>query len=225
MIGGDPLGAALLLIAPLGLAGIFVVTLVERMVPLLPSQGIFAAIGVAAADGLWCLPTAIAASIVGGGTGAFVAYSFGVSVAARGAGGGRLQRILHRRDRLGRYLRKTRRSSTALPFLAQLLPGARLLAPMVAGTMLHDRRRLAISVLAGLAVWNITFMSLGYGMVRLTGSSNATSITLGFGLLVGAVLLSRPLAARALDLLRSVASHPRLFSCQRLKPAKRSFER
>ncbi len=205
MIAGDPLGEALLVIAPLGLGGIIVVTLLERLVPLLPSQGIFAAIGVAAADGLWCLPTAMAASIVGGGTGAFAAYSLGVSVAARSAGGGRIHRLLHRRTRLGRYLRKTRRSSTSLPFTAQLLPGARLLAPMVAGTMLHDRRKLAISMVAGLAVWNMTFMSLGYAMVRLTGSSNATSITLGFGVLVGAVLLSKALAARSRGLLQAVA--------------------
>ncbi|MBB5712946.1 DedA family protein [Sphingomonas xinjiangensis] len=239
MIGSDPLGEAMLIIAPLGLAGIFVVTLVERMVPLLPSQGIFAAIGVAAADGLWCLPTAIAASIVGGGTGAFAAYSFGVSIAGRKTGGGRMQRLLHRRDRLGRYLRKTagaaprflslrsffRERGSSLPFIAQLLPGARLLAPMVAGTMLHDRRRLTISVLAGLSVWNMTFMSLGYVMVRLTGSSNATLITFGFGFLVGAVLLSRSLAARSRDLLRFVASHHRLLSRQHFAPANWSFKR
>ncbi len=224
MIGGDPLGEALLAIAPLGLAGIVAITLVERMVPLLPSQGIFAAIGVAAADGLWCLSTAMAASVVGGGTGAFAAYSYGVSVAARDAGGGRIQRLLHRRDRLGRYLRKTRRSSTSLPFTAQLLPGARLLAPMVAGTMIHDRRQLAISILAGLAVWNMTFMSLGYAMVRLTGSSNATSITLGFGLLLGATLLSRPLAARSYGVLRSLAGYCRLLSRRHLRPANRSLE-
>ena len=224
MIAGDPLGEALLIIAPLGLAGIFVITLVERLMPLLPSQGLFAAMGVAAAEGVWCLPTAIAASVVGGGTGAFAVYSFGVRVAVRKTGGGRIQRLLHRRDRLGRYLRKTRRSSTSLPFIAQLLPGARVLAPMVAGTMLHDRRRLATSVLAGLAVWNTTFMTLGYAMVRLTGSSNATLITLGFGFLLGAALLSRPWAVRALDVARSVAHHHQRFSRQSLRPADRSFE-
>lgn len=202
MIGGDPLGDALLIIAPLGLAGIIMVTLFERIVPLFPSQAVLAAIGVAAADGLWCLPTAMAASVVGGGTGALAAYGFGVSLAARGARSSRMQRLLYRRDRIGRYLRKTRRSSTSLPFLAQLLPGARVLAPLVAGTMLHDRRRLAISVLAGLAVWNMTFMSLGYAMVRLTGSTNATTITLGFGFLLGTVLLSKLLAVRLRDLER-----------------------
>jgi membrane protein DedA with SNARE-associated domain len=219
MIGSDPLGEALLIMAPFGLCGVFVVTLFERLVPLLPSQGIFAAIGVAAADGLWCLPTAMAASVVGGGTGAFAAYSFGVSVAARNAGGGSIQRLLHRRGRLGRYLRKIRQSSISLPFTAQLLPGARLLAPIVAGTILHDRRRLAISVLAGLTLWNIAIMSLGYVTVRLTGSSNATLITIGFGFLLGAMLLSRPLAARSRDWLR-----PRKSSLAVHSPAAQTYQ-
>ncbi|MGK6324383.1 DedA family protein [Sphingomonas sp. DT-51] len=225
MMGGDPLGQALLIIAPLGLAGIFVVTLLERLVPLLPSQGIFAAIGVAAANGLWCLPTAMLASVIGGSAGAFATYSLGVSVAARDGGTGRIQRVLHRRDPAGRYLRKIRRSSTSVPFTAQLIPGARLLAPMVAGTMVHDRRRLAMSVLAGLAVWNMTFMSLGFLIVRLTGSSNTTLITLGSGLLLGAALLSRPLAARSLDVVRSVARQHPTFSRQSFRSADRSLER
>ena len=206
-MGGDPLGEALLIIAPLGLAGIFVVTLLERLIPLLPSQGIFAAIGVAAANGLWCLPTAMLASVIGGSAGVLATYRVGVSVAARGAASGRIQRVLHRRDATGRYLRKIRRSSITLPFTAQLIPGARLLAPLVAGTMVHDRRKLALSVLAGLAVWNMAFMSLGFLMVRVTGSSNATFVTLGSGSLLGVALLSRPLAARSFNVLRLVARH------------------
>lgn len=205
MTVGDPLGDVLLIIAPLGLAGVFIVTLLERVVPVMPSQGIFAAIGVAAADGLWCLPTAMAASVAGGGAGAFAAYSLGVSVAGRHAGSARVRRLLFRRDRVGRYLRKTRSASTALPFTAQLLPGARLVAPLVSGIMVQDKRRLVVPVLAGLAVWNTTFMLLGYAMVRLTGSSNATSITIGFAMLVLAAFLAKPLAARCRDLLGTMA--------------------
>lgn len=92
------------------------------------------------------------------------------------------------------------------------------------GTMLHDRRRLATSVLAGLTVWNMAFMTLGFVMVRLTGSSNATLITLSFGFLLGAALLSRPMAVGALDVARSVAHHHRRLSRRSLRPADRSFE-
>lgn len=225
MIAGDPVGTALLIIAPLGLAGVFAIALLERVVPLLPSQGIFAAIGVAAADGLWCLSAAMAASIIGGGLGALATYTFGVGLAVRGTRSHRLRDLLRRRGRLGRYLRKTRRSSALLPFTAQLLPGARLFAPLIAGTMLHDRRKLVAPVLAGLAVWNMTFISLGFALMRLTGSSNATLVTLSFGLLVGAVVLLKPLAARFSGMSRRPANRPWPFPRLHLKPARGGFER
>lgn len=63
-----------------------------------------------------------------------------------------------------------------------------------------------------------------YVMVCLTGSSNATLITLGVGFLLGAALLSRPLAVRALDMARSIAHHHRRLSRRLLRPADRSFE-
>jgi len=47
----DPLGALLLLAAPIGFAGVFVLALLGRIVPILPSHGLFAAIGIAAAEG------------------------------------------------------------------------------------------------------------------------------------------------------------------------------
>jgi hypothetical protein len=45
---GDPLGDILLFAAPPGIAGIFLMALFERIVPVLPSYGLYAAIGVAA---------------------------------------------------------------------------------------------------------------------------------------------------------------------------------
>jgi membrane protein DedA with SNARE-associated domain len=73
----DPIGTALLFVAPLGITGVFALALFERLVPVLPSSGLFAAIGVAAAEGLWCLPTAVIASVLGGGTAAYGTYRFG----------------------------------------------------------------------------------------------------------------------------------------------------
>lgn len=52
----DPLGAALLFAAPLGVAGVFMLALAERLMPVIPSTGLYVAIGVASAKGLWCLP-------------------------------------------------------------------------------------------------------------------------------------------------------------------------
>jgi membrane protein DedA with SNARE-associated domain len=190
----DPLGDILLCAASLGLIGIFAVALFERLVPILPSHGLYAAIGIAAAEGAWSLPAAMFASVLGSGTGAFAAYRLGLHVAAHEGLWRRIHRLLRRRDRLGRFLRSTQRRSATVPFVAQLLPAARLLPPLIAGAMPHDRRRLATATLAGLTVWNVTFIAFGFAMVRVGGTTNATAVSMTIVVLLACVLITTRLA-------------------------------
>lgn len=189
MMGGDPVGAALLLAAPFGLAGIFLLALAERLVPLLPSSGLFVAIGVAAAEGFWCLWVAVAASVLGSGTGAFSAYRAGT---AMGLGSDRVRRTLRRRDRIGGALRTARRGAAAFPLTAQLIPATRILAPLVGGTVPHDRRRFILRMIAGLTLWNAAFIGLGFAVTRFGGPSNATVVSLvAMSVAAGVTLLIR----------------------------------
>jgi membrane protein DedA with SNARE-associated domain len=192
----DPLGALLLLAAPIGFAGVFVLALLERIVPILPSHGLYAAIGIAAAEGSWDLPAAMIASVLGSGTGAFAAYRVGARIAADERRAMGIRRLLRRRDRLGRYLRSTQHRSASLAFVAQLLPAARLFAPLIAGAIPHDWRRLVIATLAGLTVWNVTFIALGFVMARLAGQSNATAVSVTILALAGCFFFARLLVAR-----------------------------
>jgi membrane protein DedA with SNARE-associated domain len=174
----DPVGAALLLAAPFGVLGVFALALGERLIPVLPSSGLFAAIGIAAAEGWWCLSTATAASIVGSATGALGTYQLGVVASALPAT--RVRAVLRRRDRIGAALRTTRRRIATLPFAAQLLPASRTLAPLVAGLARRDRGRYLLAAVAGLALWNAGFIALGYLVSRSGSSANATLIGLAF---------------------------------------------
>jgi membrane protein DedA with SNARE-associated domain len=178
---GDPLGAVLLVAAPLGIAGVFVLALIERLTPLIPSSGLFAAIGVAAADGLWCLPFAMLASVLGSGTGAFSTYRVGAIVGRDG--GARFRRFLRRRDRSGRMLRALRRRGAAHPFTAQLFPATRTLAPLIGGAVPHDRQRFLLGTVAGLTVWNVAFIGLGYAVVWLGGHVNVTAVSVALAIL------------------------------------------
>jgi membrane protein DedA with SNARE-associated domain len=187
VIAADPIGAALLMAAPLGLLGLFVLMLVERLAPLLPSAGLLTAVGVAAADGWWCLPLAIGVSILGSAAGALAAYRAG-SIARR-LRPPALRRALLRRDRIGGWLRAARRGGAALPFTAQLVPATRIAAPFVAAIVPHDRRRFLVATAAGLTVWNMAFIALGYGVVRLGGSINATIVGLVLPLLAAGASL------------------------------------
>jgi membrane protein DedA with SNARE-associated domain len=188
----DPLGDILLFAAPLGLAGVFLMALFERIVPVLPSHGLYAAIGVAAAEGAWGLPAAIVLSVLGSGAGAFAAYRVGILIAAGEGRAMRIRRLLRRRGRLGGYLRSIQRRSDALPFVAQLLPAARLVAPLIAGAAPHDWRRLSTATLGGLTVWNTTFIAIGFVMVQLGGPTNATVVSAAIlALLAGCFVVSR----------------------------------
>ncbi|SOB87373.1 membrane protein DedA, SNARE-associated domain [Sphingomonas guangdongensis] len=174
----DPVGAALLLAAPLGILGVFALALGDRLIPILPSSGLFAAIGIAAAEGWWCLSTATAASILGSATGALGTYQLGFVAGAGSAP--RVRAVLKRRDRIGAVLRTTRRRVVALPFAAQLFPASRTLAPLLAGLARRDRARYLLATLAGLAIWNAGFIALGYVVSRSGSPANATLIGLGF---------------------------------------------
>lgn len=197
----DPVGAALLFIAPLGVLGVFILALTERLVPILPSGGLFLAIGVAAAEGLWCLPTAVLASVVGSASGA--AGTFQIGVTAGRAQRERLRRLLRRRGRWGDTIRHASRHAGALPFTAQLLPATRMLAPLAAGASMRDRRGYLVATTAGIALWNLAFISAGFVLVRLGGSINATVLSLGLsGVAVCGLLGTR--------LVRTLAGSPAL---------------
>lgn len=190
MIDADPVGTALLLVAPIGIAGVFVLSLMERMVPILPSQGLFAAFGIAAAEGLWCLSSALSLSVAGSSLGAAGAYAAGLMVTRVGGAG--LHPLMRRRDRWGRWLRAARRIGSGLPFTTQMLPTVRLLAPLIGGVMRADPRRFLPRMLAGLTVWNAAFMALGYALARLGGGSvNLTLVCLLLAIGTGFMLLLR----------------------------------
>ncbi|PCD02183.1 hypothetical protein COC42_12005 [Sphingomonas spermidinifaciens] len=176
MIACDPLGAAIALIGAAGVCGVFLLALGERLFPLVPSAGLFTAIGAAAAEGLWCLPAAAIVSVLGSSAGVVGTYHLG-SLARQRLSGPRLRRMLRRRDRRGRMLRAARRSAAALPFTSQLMPTARILAPLFAGAVPHNRTRFLLATGAGLAAWNIAFIGLGYGLV--SASSPLAPLPLG----------------------------------------------
>jgi membrane protein DedA with SNARE-associated domain len=191
----DPVGAALLFIAPLGVLGVFVLALTERLVPVLPSGGLFMAIGVAAAEGLWSFPMALLASVIGGASGA--AGTFQIGAIAGRLHRNRLRRLLRRRGRLGETIRQACRQAAVLPFAAQLVPATRTLAPLAAGVIQREPNGFLLATAAGLTLWNLAFITAGFVLVRLGAPANATVISLALsGLTVLALIGGRFVRSR-----------------------------
>lgn len=152
-MSGDPIGALILLLAPIASPAYWPSTLLERLIPLLPSHGLLAAIGVAAAQGAWCLPSAFAATVVGSSAGAVATYGCGRKFGPMFRP--LLKGHIRRRDVIGRTLRSLGLQRAGAPFLAQLLPAVRLASPVIEGMLPEQRLGFFWRTAAGLAVWNL----------------------------------------------------------------------
>jgi len=168
-----------------GVVGLLGVTLLERLVPVLPSYGLLVAIGIAAAEGAWSVPTALVASTAGSFGGCLAFY---VLAAALGESRsmamvrwtGRIFGVSPSRvDRLTGYFRTHQGS---LAFGSQLVPTVRLVAPAIAGLLRAEVRKFAVASACGIALWNSLFIAVGYMAGLATATTNVS--TLAFWILL-----------------------------------------
>jgi membrane protein DedA with SNARE-associated domain len=128
----DHLGTLIPWIAATGILGLLGVTLLERLVPILPSTALLVGLGVAAAEGHWSLHLALWSSTAGSLLGCLSFYGLGLAL-----GEARSLVVLKRiarflgisQTQLGRLIVSFRRHELALAFGLQLIPSVRLIAP------------------------------------------------------------------------------------------------
>jgi membrane protein DedA with SNARE-associated domain len=126
------------LLATSSLIGVFGATLLERLVPVLPSYLLLLGIGVAIARFDGSLTTAVSASLLGSVLGCWIYYyaaSSIVSARARQWGRGLARWSGVSQQRMRRLLIAFRRNAPALALVSQLVPGLRLVTPGVAGAL------------------------------------------------------------------------------------------
>ena len=164
-------------LAPAGVLGVFVLAFIERVIPVIPSSALFTGIGMAAASGeAWCLPVAALFAVLGSFVGAFGSFRLGGWVTHGGLGAWGTEQF-RRRNRRGALLRQMRREGATLPFTAQLIPTARILAPFLGGALGLKSRSFLWATFAGLAVWNLTFIAIGYTAAELEFGENMTVLS------------------------------------------------
>lgn len=177
----DPIGSLIGWVAAYGALGLVAIGLAERFVPLVPSHALLLAIGVTAVDDAWALPIAFLATTLGSILGCmacfFAVQALGEARATRlVAATGRLFRMPA--DRVGHRIAGLRRNGTTLAFSLQLVPTARLFAPLLAALLQGGSGRFLAASAAGIAVWNGLFIGLGYAASQAIGDTNATVIAL-----------------------------------------------
>jgi membrane protein DedA with SNARE-associated domain len=175
----DPLGNLLPWIAACGILGILGVTLLERLVPILPSTALLISLGAAVAEGHVSLAAAFWSSTVGSLIGSLSFYGLGLAL-------GEVRSFIALKRcasffglseaQLGRLIVSFRRHERIMTFSSQLIPSLRLLAPGVAGLLRANLGSFLIATTLGVALWNLLFVGLGYAAALNDNAASASGL-------------------------------------------------
>jgi membrane protein DedA with SNARE-associated domain len=186
----DPLRTLIPWIAATGILGLLGVTLLERLVPILPSTALLVALGIAVAEGHGSLHMALWSSTAGSLLGCLSFYGLGLAL-----GEARSLAVLKRtaqflgvsQAQLGRLIVSFRRHEKALAFVSQLIPSVRLIAPGIAGLLGAQPRNFLVATIFGVTLWNSLLIGVGYAGALLGDSANpsAVAVKVVFLLLAG----------------------------------------
>lgn len=164
-------------LASLGVAGLLALAFAERFIPVIPSSAMLASIGAAAADGVWEPWQAVIATVAGGSLGCAVGFAVVRFVGAKQAERF-LQAVGASPKSLKRRLGRAIGNRSALAFSLQLMPTARILAPMMAALPSSRTSYFHLASFFGIVIWNTVFISLGYVASAATQATNLTGLVL-----------------------------------------------
>lgn len=177
----DPLSSLIDWIAEYGVFGLLALGIFERFVPILPSYGVLVAIGIAADEGAWSLPTAVGGSVFGSMVGCLALYWLTLSLSEA-----RIHRLLVwigkmtglSAARIDKTIMLFRVHQRGLSFGMQLVPSIRLISPVIAGLFRANARAFSLATLAGIVLWNGLFIGVGYAASSIAPETNASALAL-----------------------------------------------
>jgi membrane protein DedA with SNARE-associated domain len=173
----DPLNALITSLAAYGACGLLAIAFAERFLPIIPSTALLTTIGAAAADGVWQPWVALGATVLGSSIGLTLGFFLARSVAALGA-----RRLLLTNNmaqgRMAGLLQAATRNRMGVALLLQLLPTARLLAPVFALSPTARHTDFYLASFVGIAIWNAAFIGAGYFAALTTHSANLTCMVI-----------------------------------------------
>lgn len=175
----------LVLVAGYGVAGVFVLALVEKFIPIIPSYLMLMIFGMSAGS-LAQLSAVLCVSTVASTLASIIWYRVGDFL-----GDKRVRRAI---SRYGRYVLFSidhydrlsaayKRNTFLVSFAGQGVPVARIYLAIPAGVMRVGFRRFAAAAALGIAVYNLAFLLVGHA---LRGSGHDPLMT---GLLVAGMLV------------------------------------
>lgn len=167
------------LLAAGSLLGVLTATLLERLVPILPSYLLLLGIGITGARSDDSALALAVASLLGSTAGCAIYYyaASRIGPACTRRWGSRLARLSGVSPRRMRQLvMGFRRNVSILSLVSQLIPGLRLVAPGLAGAVGIPALTYFAFASIGIAIWNLFFIAAGYGAAQRSPQADAASI-------------------------------------------------
>ncbi|KAA1179900.1 DedA family protein [Rhizobium tropici] len=178
-------------LASWGLLGLALCSTIEKLLPIIPSIGMFIMLGMLNISSSGDLPAAIAITAIGSTMGSLVWYGMGRWLgAARGdALVMKMSRHLDIKDeRYWRLKSHCRRHRISAAFVGQLIPVIRAYMAFPAGVLALPVPGFVIATFFGAAVWNAPFLASGY-MLRKQIFAQETATSAAFAAIIVVYLL------------------------------------
>ena len=175
-------------IAALGVAGVFLLTLLDNFFPPVPSEVVLPMAGFLASQRRITLAGALIASTLGSVVGALVLYWLGSRV-----GQERLNRIMTKiplmeREDLDQARGWFERHGTPAVFFGRMVPGVRSLISIPAGSERMPLMTFTVATTLGSAVWNTGLVGAGYLLGQQWQAVGQYSEYIDYGLITALVV-------------------------------------
>ena len=192
----DPLAALIPTITAFGVVTLMIATFLERLILVIPSHILLVVIGVAAAEGSFSLPTALAFSLIGSVLGCLPLYLIGRAVGEHRSG-----RFIEETARMigissekyRRWEDRFRSNEQSIALIAQLVPTVRIMAPGIAGLLRTKFLQFVSATTLGVLLWDGLFIAVGYFSALMNGDTNTSVLALktviGLSVIEGLVVL------------------------------------
>ncbi|MDI6024876.1 VTT domain-containing protein [Corticibacterium sp. UT-5YL-CI-8] len=168
----DLIAPLLTMVAVQGWAALFVLGAAERIIPVVPSAVLFAFLGAGVASRRWSIEDALFFSLAGGLFASTIYYWVGTRI-----GEDRMMRLFRHVPgcRSERFRNRVIDNAATFSFGMQLMPAARVVGPAISGTLGVRFPMFLITTAAGIALWNASFIALGYAaFAGIVDGANAT---------------------------------------------------
>jgi membrane protein DedA with SNARE-associated domain len=187
-------------LASSGVIGVGCLAFAEKLIPVMPSYALLLFLGMTVVSDAQALLPVAAATTAGSVAGSLCWYGFG-----RALGSQRIERLVARfggyllfgPERYGRLTGAYRRNHFWVTLVGQTIPAVRVYLALPAGVLRLEPRLFLVATSLGTFLWNVPFLSLGYGLRWSDHDPAVTGLVVIAGVVATELIIAYVMRVRA----------------------------